>query len=114
MAEDAAAEQGKFLHICDDPTRAGRVDGSIPLFEEFDYSDVHPLHKPMAPAKDGTRCRDTIDTQWFLLLRMPDVDERARIGRSSTTSSQVYQPNCSGRFVPPIRTGCVFPVEGGA
>jgi len=68
MALISMGNKGNFVHVYDFRVKAGTGDEFIRLFDEFDYSDVNPMHKSSAQAKDGILCRDTEDPDHFYLL----------------------------------------------
>ena len=80
MAQEPLATKGNYLHIYDFRVQKGHEDEFIRMFEEFDYSDVNPMHKSKAQVKDGVLCRDTEDPQRFFLIgEWSDLEEHRRI-----------------------------------
>src|SRR5258706_15594192 len=60
--------------------KPGTGEQFIKLFDEFDYSDVNPMHKSPAQVKDGVLCRDVNDPDHFYLLgEWADIDVHAKI-----------------------------------
>ena len=86
MAQEPLAKKGNFLHIYDFRVTKGKEEEFMRLFEEFDYSDVNPMHKSKAQVKDGVLCRDTEDPQrFFLIAEWSDIEEHARIRKILAT-----------------------------
>ena len=83
MALVPLASKGNYFHIYDFRVKAGRGDEFIRLFDEFDYSDVNPMHKSPAQVKDGVLCRDVNDPDHFYLVgEWADIEVHAKIGRA--------------------------------
>ena len=68
MAMEPLATKGNFFHIYDFRVKAGMGEDFIRLFNEFDYSDINPMHKSPAQVKDGVLCRDVDDENHFYLI----------------------------------------------
>lgn len=68
MALEALAKKGNFFHVYDFRVKPGSGEEFIRLFNEFDYSDINPMHKSSAQVKDGVLCRDTDDPDHFYLI----------------------------------------------
>ena len=68
MTLEALAKKGHYFHIYDFRVKPGTGEEFIELFNEFDYSDVNPMHKSPAQVKDGVLCRDTEDADHFYLI----------------------------------------------
>jgi quinol monooxygenase YgiN len=80
MALIPLATQGNYFHIYDFRVKEGCIDEFIKLFNEFDYSDINPMHKSPAQVKDGVLVQDTQDPQRFwLIAEWSDIEEHARI-----------------------------------
>ncbi len=80
MAVVRLASKGNYFHIYDFRVKAGRGDEFIRLFDEFDYSDVNPMHKSPAQVKDGVLCRDVNDPDHFYLVgEWADIEVHAKI-----------------------------------
>lgn len=80
MALVPLATQGNFFHIYDFRVKEGCIDEFIKLFNEFDYSDINPMHKSPAQVKDGVLVQDVKDPQRFwLIAEWSDIEEHARI-----------------------------------
>ena len=74
MAMEPLATKGNFFHIYDFRVKAGMGEDFIRLFNEFDYSDINPMHKSPAQVKDGVLCRDIDDENHFYLIREVMID----------------------------------------
>jgi quinol monooxygenase YgiN len=82
MALVPLASKGNYFHIYDFRVKAGRGDEFIRLFDEFDYSDVNPMHKSPAQVKDGVLARDVDDPDHFYLVgEWRDIEIHAKIRR---------------------------------
>ncbi len=68
MAMEPLATKGNFFHIYDFRVKGGMGEEFIRLFNEFDYSDINPMHKSPAQVKDGVLCRDVDDEDHFYLI----------------------------------------------
>ncbi|MEK9685525.1 MAG: hypothetical protein VW226_13325 [Rhodospirillaceae bacterium] len=68
MAMEPLATKGNFFHIYDFRVKPGTGEKFIQLFNEFDYSDINPMHKSPAQVKDGVLCRDIDDADHFYLI----------------------------------------------
>ena len=68
MAMEPLATKGNFFHIYDFRVKVGMGEEFIRLFNEFDYSDINPMHKSPAQVKDGVLCRDVDDEDHFYLI----------------------------------------------
>lgn len=80
MALEALAQKGHYFHIYDFRVKRGRAAEFIRLFDEFDHSDINPMHKSAAQVKDGVMCQDVNDPEHFYLIgEWRDVQEHARI-----------------------------------
>ena len=80
MALVALATKGNYFHVYDFRVKPGCGDEFIEKFDEFDYSDVNPMHKSPAQVKDGVLCRDTEDPDHFYLIgEWSDIGAHARI-----------------------------------
>ena len=80
MALVPLATQGNYFHIYDFRVKEGQVDEFIRLFNEFDYSDINPMHKSPAQVKDGVLVQDVADPRHFwLIAEWSDIEEHARI-----------------------------------
>ena len=80
MALEPLAKKGNFFHVYDFRVKPGSGERFIDLFNEFDYSDVNPMHKSSAQVKDGVLCRDVDDPDHFYLIgEWRDIDEHRRI-----------------------------------
>lgn len=80
MSMVALATKGNYFHVYDFRVKPGTGEEFIKLFDEFDYSDVNPMHKSPAQVKDGVLCRDTEDPNHFYLIgEWSDVDIHAKI-----------------------------------
>ena len=80
MALEPLAKKGHFFHVYDFRVKPGSGERFIELFNEFDYSDVNPMHKSPAQVKDGVLCRDVDDPDHFYLIgEWADIDEHRRI-----------------------------------
>jgi hypothetical protein len=82
MALIPLATQGNYFHIYDFRVKAGKEQEFIQLFNDFDYSDINPMHKSPAQVKDGVLVQDVKDSQRFwLIAEWSDIEEHARIRR---------------------------------
>jgi len=54
--------------VYDFRVKPGTGEDFIHLFNEFDYSDINPMHKSPAQVKDGVLCRDVEDEDHFYLI----------------------------------------------
>ena len=103
MTLEALAKKGHYFHIYDFRVKPGTGDEFIDLFNEFDYSDVNPMHKSPAQVKDGVLCRDTEDADHFYLIgEWKDIDVHREIRRQL---SEQIRPDFirlieGGSFVP--------------
>ena len=103
MTLEALAKKGHYFHIYDFRVKPGTGDEFIDLFNEFDYSDVNPMHKSPAQVKDGVLCRDTEDADHFYLIgEWKDIDVHREIRRQL---SEQIRPDFirlieGGNFVP--------------
>ena len=103
MALEALAKKGNYFHVYDFRVKPGTGDEFIDLFNEFDYSDVNPMHKSPAQVKDGVLCRDTEDADHFYLIgEWKDIDVHREIRRQM---SEQIRPEFirlieGGSFVP--------------
>jgi hypothetical protein len=80
MALVPLATQGNYLHIYDFHVDAEKIDEFVRKFNEFDYSDVNPMHKSAAQVRDGVLCQDVKDpTHFWLIAEWSDIEEHARI-----------------------------------
>jgi quinol monooxygenase YgiN len=68
MAMEPLATKGNFFHIYDFRVKPGTGEKFIQLFNEFDYSNINPMHKSPAQVKDGVLCRDIDDADHFYLI----------------------------------------------
>jgi len=68
MAMEPLAKKGHFFHVYDFRVKPGTGEDFIHLFNEFDYSDINPMHKSPAQVKDGVLCRDVEDEDHFYLI----------------------------------------------
>ncbi len=68
MAMEPLAKKGHFFHVYDFRVKPGTGEDFIRLFNEFDYSDINPMHKSPAQVKDGVLCRDVEDEDHFYLI----------------------------------------------
>jgi quinol monooxygenase YgiN len=74
------ASKGNFFHIYDFRVKPGTGETFLREFEEFDYSDVNPMHKSPAQVKDGVMLRDTTDPDHFFLIgEWSDIEVHAEI-----------------------------------
>ncbi len=74
------ASKGNFFHIYDFRVKPGTGERFLREFEEFDYSDVNPMHKSPAQVKDGVMLRDTTDPDHFFLIgEWSDIEVHAEI-----------------------------------
>ncbi len=74
------ASKGNFFHIYDFRVKPGTGERFLRKFEEFDYSDVNPMHKSPAQVKDGVMLRDTTDPDHFFLIgEWSDIEVHAEI-----------------------------------
>jgi len=103
MTLEALAKKGHYFHIYDFRVKPGTGEKFIELFNEFDYSDVNPMHKSPAQVKDGVLCRDTEDADHFYLIgEWKDIDVHREIRRQL---SEQIRPDFvalieGGNFVP--------------
>lgn len=103
MALEALAKKGHYFHVYDFRVKPGTGEEFIDLFNEFDYSDVNPMHKSPAQVKDGVLCRDTEDADHFYLIgEWKDIDVHREIRREM---SEQIRPEFirlieGGSFVP--------------
>ena len=80
MALVPIAEQGNYLHIYDFKVDPDHIDDFIRLFNQFDYSDVNPMHKSPAQVKDGALVQDVKDpTRFWLIGEWADIEVHAKI-----------------------------------
>ena len=80
MALIPLASKGNFFHIYDFRVKPGTGERFLREFEEFDYSDVNPMHKSPAQVKDGVMLRDTTDPDHFFLIgEWSDIEVHAEI-----------------------------------
>ena len=103
MAQEPIATKGNFLHIYDFRVQAGQEAKFIELFEQFDYSDVNPMHKSSAQVKDGVLCRDTEDPQrFFLIAEWADIEEHAKIRKilANEIKPEFIKYIEGGKFIP--------------
>jgi len=103
MAQEPLANKGNYLHIYDFRVQKGREEEFIRLFEQFDYSDVNPMHKSKAQVKDGVLCRDTEDPQrFFLIAEWADIEEHARIRKilANEIKPEFIKYIEGGKFIP--------------
>ena len=68
MALVPMGKKGNFVHVYDFRVKPGTGEQFVRLFDDFDYSDINPMHKSSAQVKDGILCRDTEDPDHFYLL----------------------------------------------
>ncbi len=74
------ASKGNFFHIYDFRVKPGTGEKFLREFEEFDYSDINPMHKSPAQVKDGVMLRDTTDPDHFFLIgEWADIEVHAEI-----------------------------------
>ena len=103
MTLEALAKKGHYFHIYDFRVKPGTGDEFIDLFNEFDYSDVNPMHKSPAQVKDGVLCRDTEDADHFYLIgEWKDIDVHREIRRqlSERIRPEFIRLIEGGTFVP--------------
>lgn len=80
MALEPIAKRGNFLHIYDFKVDPEHVDDFIRAFNEFDYSDINPMHKSPAQVKDGALVQDVKDpTRFWLIAEWTDIEVHANI-----------------------------------
>jgi len=80
MAQQPLATKGNYFHIYDFWVKPGTGDRFLKEFEEFDYSDINPMHKSPAQVKDGVMLQDVTDPDHFYLIaEWADIEEHARI-----------------------------------
>ena len=103
MALVPLASKGNFFHIYDFRVKAGRGDEFIRLFDEFDYSDVNPMHKSPAQVKDGVLCRDVNDPDHFYLVgEWADIEVHAKIRKilANELKPEFIKYIEGGKFIP--------------
>jgi hypothetical protein len=82
--------------------KEGHIDEFIRLFNEFDYSDINPMHKSPAQVKDGVLVQDVTDPHRFwLIAEWSDIEEHARIRKVLVEMKPAFVSLIEGgRFVP--------------
>jgi len=104
MALVPLAQMGNFFHIYDFRVQQGKIDEFIRLFNEFDYSDVNPMHKSPAQVKDGVLVQDTTDDHHFwLIAEWADIEVHARIRKQLVEMKPAFVGLIEGggpKFVP--------------
>jgi quinol monooxygenase YgiN len=102
MAMLPLATQGNYFHIYDFRVKEGMIDEFVRLFNEFDYSDINPMHKSPAQVKDGVLVQDTQDAHHFwLIAEWADIEEHARIRRQLVEMKPAFVGLIEGgSFVP--------------
>ena len=103
MTLEALAKKGHYFHIYDFRVKPGTGEKFIELFNEFDYSDVNPMHKSPAQVKDGVLCQDTEDPEHFYLIgEWRDIVEHAAIRKvlAEEIKPEFVSLIEGGKFVP--------------
>jgi hypothetical protein len=103
MAQEPIATKGNFLHIYDFKIKPGSEEEFVRLFEEFDYSDINPMHKSSAQVKDGVLCRDTEDPlRFFLIAEWSNIEEHAKIRKilANEIKPEFIKYIEGGKFIP--------------
>jgi hypothetical protein len=81
MAVEPLASEGNYFHIYDFNLKPGSDPKEfVKLFNQFDYSDINPMHKSKAQVKDGVLLQDVKDPlRFWLIAEWSDIEEHARI-----------------------------------